>query len=72
MQDNIDNPPEVGIKKEGAPVGQKNVQNICYLNSILQTLYHIPKFVETILYLDFDNTEILYILYTYTWKHIFL
>jgi hypothetical protein len=45
-------------KVPGEPVGFKNVQNICYLNTLLQTFFHIPRFVETILYLDFDDTEI--------------
>lgn len=54
-----DPPTEIVQKKvPGEPVGFKNVQNICYLNTLLQTFFHIPRFVETILYLDFDDTEI--------------
>ena len=39
------------------PVGQINVANVCYLNCLLQTLFHIPKFTQTILQMDFDNKE---------------
>jgi hypothetical protein len=51
-------PVQIQKKVQGVPVGFKNVQNICYLNTLLQTFFHIPRFVETILYLDFDDSEI--------------
>lgn len=45
-------------KQEGYPIGFKNISNICYLNTILQTFFHIPNLVETIQYIDFEDKQV--------------
>lgn len=36
-------------REEGVPVGLKNVGNTCYFNSLIQTYFNIPQFVELIM-----------------------
>ena len=36
-------------RKEGIPVGLKNVGNTCYFNSLIQTYFYIPHFYELIM-----------------------
>lgn len=36
-------------RKQGYPMGLKNQGATCYLNSLLQILFHTPEFRETIL-----------------------
>jgi uncharacterized UBP type Zn finger protein len=40
------------------PIGLSNPLNICYLNALLQSFFHIPQFTETLLYLDFSNQQV--------------
>ena len=37
------------VRAAGVPVGLKNVGNTCYFNSLLQTYFRIPKFVQAVL-----------------------
>ena len=39
-------------------VGLKNVSNFCYMNTILQTMFHIPPLVNTILSIDFSDEKV--------------
>ncbi len=41
--------PNERMRVEGIPAGLKNVGNTCYFNSLLQTYFRIPKFVEAVL-----------------------
>lgn len=41
--------PEQRLREEGTPVGIKNVGNTCYFNSLLQTYFLVPKFIESVL-----------------------
>lgn len=41
--------PEERKRKDGVPVGLKNVGNTCYFNSLLQSYFTIPAFARTIL-----------------------
>lgn len=41
--------PEQKMRKEGVPVGLKNVGNTCYFNSLLQAYFMMPSFVEEIM-----------------------
>lgn len=36
-------------REDGIPVALKNVSNCCYLNSLLQMFFLMPKFVEIVL-----------------------
>lgn len=42
-------PAEQRQREAGIPVGIKNVGNTCYFNSLLQTYFMIPKFVQEVL-----------------------
>jgi ubiquitin carboxyl-terminal hydrolase 25 len=42
-------------REPGMPVGLRNVGNTCYFNSLIQTYFNIPEFVELILTLDVDK-----------------
>ncbi|KAJ1479241.1 hypothetical protein T484DRAFT_1814998, partial [Baffinella frigidus] len=41
--------PHLRVKREGVPVGLKNIGNTCYFNSLLQTYFAIPQFRDAIL-----------------------
>ncbi|KAL4453036.1 hypothetical protein ABPG73_015873 [Tetrahymena malaccensis] len=40
---------DVRLRSEGTPVGLLNYGNTCYFNSLIQTYFFIPKFMETIM-----------------------
>lgn len=42
-------PPKDRKREAGVPVGLKNVGNTCYFNSLIQTYFNIPEFVELIM-----------------------
>jgi ubiquitin carboxyl-terminal hydrolase 25/28 len=42
-------PPKERRREPGIPVGLKNVGNTCYFNSLIQTYFNIPAFVELIM-----------------------
>ena len=42
-------PPKERKREAGIPVGLKNVGNTCYFNSLIQTYFNIPAFVELIM-----------------------
>ena len=41
--------PESNLRFEKLPVGLKNIRNTCYFNSLIQTYFMIPKFIQEIL-----------------------
>ncbi|CAD8127523.1 unnamed protein product [Paramecium sonneborni] len=41
--------PDQRLRQKGIPVGLKNLANVCYLNSLIQTYFHNPIFVQEIL-----------------------
>lgn len=41
--------PNERMRVAGIPAGLKNVGNTCYFNSLLQTYFRIPRFVEAVL-----------------------
>ncbi|CAD8126422.1 unnamed protein product [Paramecium sonneborni] len=41
--------PDQRLRQKGTPVGLKNLANVCYLNSLIQTYFHNPIFVKEIL-----------------------
>ncbi|CAK67183.1 unnamed protein product (macronuclear) [Paramecium tetraurelia] len=41
--------PDQRLRQKGKPVGLKNLANVCYLNSLIQTYFHNPIFVKEIL-----------------------
>lgn len=45
-------PPKERRREPGIPVGLKNVGNTCYFNSLIQTYFNIPAFVELIMKFD--------------------
>ena len=44
-------------REPGIPVGLKNVGNTCYFNSLIQTYFNIPEFVELILKHNLEQAE---------------
>ncbi|KAK7265151.1 hypothetical protein RJT34_32767 [Clitoria ternatea] len=52
-------------KKETGYVGLKNQGATCYMNSLLQTLYHIPYFRKAVYHMPTTENDIA------LWKHSF-
>lgn len=48
-------PPKDRKREPGVPVGLKNVGNTCYFNSLIQTYFNIPEFVELVM--NFENVD---------------
>lgn len=50
--------PESNLRFEKSPVGLKNIRNTCYFNSLIQTYFMIPKFIQEILsFKEPESTE---------------
>lgn len=50
---------EQRVRKDGEPVGLKNIGNTCYFNSLLQTLFRIEDFVREIVAVEnLDKIEV--------------
>lgn len=50
---------EQRVRKEGEPVGLKNIGNTCYFNSLMQTLFRIEDFVREVVAVEnLDKIEV--------------
>lgn len=45
------------VRKDGVPSGLRNLGNTCYFNSLIQTFFNIPEFVEMIMKFDCEGEE---------------
>ena len=48
---------DIPLRESGVPVGQKNVGNTCYFNSLLQIQFRNPHFANSILKFDITKHE---------------
>lgn len=48
---------ELQEKKNNSEVGLKNLAATCYINSMLQQLYHIKEFSQALLEIDTSQIE---------------
>jgi len=49
--------PEQQVRKDGIPVGLKNVGNTCYFNSLLQIYFMLPQFVKRIMEFKYEEEK---------------
>lgn len=49
--------PEKKLRKEGTPVGLRNVGNTCYFNCLLQIYFMLPQFVKRIMLFKYEEQK---------------